>query len=283
MYLKQTSTLQESIIESLAARPQRTVEELRERCTRLLRPVSVQAIYKELRKLQVRGVVVKAGTRYSLTLSWVLRVLRLSDVLEKSYFIRKEGIIPIPQKGDSVRWRFSDLKRLDDFWVQAMLVLTKQSGTTAIYQWVPQPWFHLAQHQKELQFQQTAKTLGMRVFMILGGRNFLVRGFPKYWARDVYTYSLATGPFEHLRRVYLNIIGDFVLRITLDKRTAATIDQIFTTVRSVKDLRPSTIFDLFGQKASITVRLYHRPSMASSLRIRFERYFQSLKDRARND
>lgn len=273
MFLREIGSLQDLLIEVLSQRPNVAATLLSEESRKRYKKVSIQAIYKELRKLQARGTVIKAGRQYTLSLTWVLKMIQLADELERTYLKGRGAPIPIPPANQSISWHFSDLRRTDDFWINALIALLEHTGEQRVFQWVPHPWFHLAQHERELTFQETLRALKRRIFMNIGGNSFLDQAFSKFWPADVYSTSYVESPFAERPYDYLNIIGDFTLRITLDAHTTAEIESIFARVKSKRELAEINVATLLNQKASITIRLYHDAVRARRLRGSFRRAF----------
>lgn len=67
MLLQVKESLEDLIVKLLVEKPDLSAAQIYQKVTRL-RKITLQAIYKELRKLQGAGVVVKLKKRYSLRL-----------------------------------------------------------------------------------------------------------------------------------------------------------------------------------------------------------------------
>lgn len=270
MFLRANDNLQESLIFTLGGAPNRTAKALQTDIAKIYKPCSLQAIYKELRGLQSRGVVVKANQLYSLSLAWVLKMIQFTDQLDHHYVRHRAMPVLLPKPGESKVWHFTRLRRLEDFWVHLLLVLTESSKDRILYQWMPQPWIFLVQHQRQIDFQEAMHELKAKISLIIGGRNFLQRAFLRYLRKDLYQVSLEPSRFERRRTVYLSVIGDYILRIRIDPRTAKSLDRFFSEVSSERDLKLEQVLELFRRQGTFSVTVLHNRARASELRRQFK-------------
>ena len=79
MILGTTQKVENAIVLLLARTPALSADQLHKQISADYRRVSVQAVYKELRKLAAEGVVWKRAGAYQLSASWVLNFSELAD------------------------------------------------------------------------------------------------------------------------------------------------------------------------------------------------------------
>jgi hypothetical protein len=126
MILSDPERLESLLIRLLAAHPSSTACWLHQHCCTKQRSFSIQGIYHELRKLQKRGVIVKFGDVYSLSLSWAFEFVQFSDQIYDHYIESPSHPEILPKENSSKTWGFSNLLRLDDLWVQAMIAILRE-------------------------------------------------------------------------------------------------------------------------------------------------------------
>ena len=130
------------IIQALLTEPGLSAEELRKRVSLLRKEsVTIQGIYKDLRRLQALGVVYKGRAQFYLSLSWLLDSRDALDQGVKAYSRSTVLARFFPQVGESQSWSFSDIHAMDRFVANLILALQLQGQSTASFHWVPYPWF----------------------------------------------------------------------------------------------------------------------------------------------
>jgi hypothetical protein len=243
------------------------------------RNTSRRAIFKELHKLLERGVIVRVQGRYSLSLTWVLSLIDFSESLFQRFIGQARTDVLLPAAEEKHRWVFSDLQRMDQFWLQLMFLLFEKSSSRVMCEWLPHFWFHLLHYGKELEAQRAMKRAGNRLYMIIGAKTFLDLQPSAYWDRRVYDWSYASGPFEG-ESSYFCVIDDYVLTVKLDSKTSEQIDSLFRRVRSARDMESAAFVALFKQKVSAVLTLERNEKKACKLLRRFGEFF-GIKPAAR--
>lgn len=273
MLTLQKPSLQQTLIELLATCPGSTAHLMKERAASLYRSCSIQAIYKELRGLISRGVIVKAGNAYSLSLAWILNS---SEFIDRAYerlmeYSAQSAITDgrhLPR-----RWRFNDLRRADDFWVQTMLALLQSSRTKTVFSWLPHTWFDLINHEKDVRYQNALRATGRRHCAVIGSASMLDQRTLQNWPQDVYYGRIGPDFFKNSGHIYTNVIGDFILTIRMDKRTAAAIERCYQETSSEDTLDIGRILTLLSTAHSCTLTLESDEIKASRLTRKFQRFF----------
>ena len=234
---------------------------------------SLRGIYKELNKLQENGVVVKVKDKYGLRIPWAIDLLSLAEKINHHY-VNQLSLQTLTLKEDErTIWHFNDLFHLNDFWSQILLKLVKEVKSKTMLGWNPHPWFHLIQTEQENQYIRSLQLSNVRLYLIVGGKNYLDKWPEKFWDINTVEYAFATSSFESNQSQYINIIGDYVLTVKLDKQTTEAIEKIYQTVQSAEDIDLAEILKVFHSKVKASIWLEKNPKKATILRKRFEKYF----------
>ncbi len=274
MLLDSFPKLDEILIPLLAERPFVSANWLHAKVARTSRQFTVQAIYKELRKLESSGVVVKAAGKYSLTLAWVFDLIRLSDTVKQVYLDNLGKLIIVDPSIPKQKWKFSNLLTLDRFWGYIILALYKQSKSRIMFQWIPHPWFELAQYELNERFTDAMRLIGAKAFVSVGDDSSLDQQYAKLWPKDLVEYSHAVGPFHgKLQSKYLCVIDDFVLTVSIDKHNVVEIEDIFDNTSTVNRLDRSRVLRLFNLKGNHTICLEMNRKKAAQLAAKFRDFF----------
>jgi len=267
------STLALRLVNLLAQRPDQQARELRAGAQRNSRPYSVAAIYKELTKLQVLGVVVKQRTRYSLSYTWLTEVQQFIERVSRRYQQPDYLSTFIPGTIGKHTWRFRSLLDMDDFWNQILLALVSQEQTERVFSWVPHPWFVLIHTEKERKFHSALHARGKRFYTIFGDDTFLDRLAERLYPKSIHTYAFAPSPFHREQSTYFDIVGSYLLTVRIDERLAHTIDTLFCSVRAKRDFDPLRAMRVLTTRGSIRMTLERNPRKMARLSKQFCEYF----------
>lgn len=235
--------------------------------------VSLRAVYKSLARLMEAGVVVKYRDQFSPSLVWILSRLEQTERLfELQLQAVRSGDI-LPKEGETRRWKFNDLVRMDKFWVQLIVLLFQTSSSKVMFEWIPRFWFDLIHAELD---QETQRVLGdgqNHLYMIIGGDSYLDRLPSKEWSPTVYSWSYAQGPFHSERQKYYCVIDDVVLTVTLNHHLAATIDTLFERIEGPSDIDPAELHRVLHQTTRSTISLTRSSRKAAAYRKKFVEYF----------
>ena len=270
----QPETIREYIVLLLAEFPVATADWLFETICNDFQECTERAVFKELKKLQEMDVVIKAGSSYSLRLAWVHELIRFSEDIFKHY--QQKGTLLesiLTEEESESRWRFNDLRRLDDFWIQVALTLFAHTGKSKMFYWIRNSWFHLAHPQKESQFQDALMKQGLRLYMILGESTYLDRLVSRQWPHEVYEYSFASSPFDKEKASSITVVGDYIVTIMIEPTLRKNISALYERVIDSSSFTVTNIKELFETQGKCTLRLQNSPRKALKLKKKFARFF----------
>jgi hypothetical protein len=266
-------SLESQTIRILSLKPYSLAESIRRAASTRTRRYSPAAVYKVLDKLLTSGVIVKTGTRYSLSLSWIFEVFAFTESLGSTYFSEDFLSKLIPAKSKRQTWRFSQLGRCNDFWNQLLLALVKRNPKLPVFAWVPCPWFIMLQQGRESRLQQVFRMSGRTFYT-----NFCHFGKLDMQVRKVYRHpnqaiSFAEGPFSHLSRQYLDVVGDYILSVTLDQTITRRLERLCTAAgRRSSGLRSPNL-GLLTEQCSASITLECNAKKARRMRAAFTEFF----------
>src|SRR6185436_916220 len=93
-----------------------------------------------------RRVVVRVRGYYSLSITWLLMLIRFSEDLFTRSVSSRPLATRLPAEGEKITWRFTDLEHLDRFWIQMIFLLFESSRSRTMFAWVPHFWFDLVHY-----------------------------------------------------------------------------------------------------------------------------------------
>lgn len=259
----------------LASQPHTSAEDLRKTAQNGRRKFSTAAIYKSLCQLQEEGVVVKTGQTYSLSLGWIFDVFTFADKVGSAYFSEHYISSLLPERGKRRSWRFSQLTRCNEFWNQLLLAILKASPRGPVYAWAPCPWFVLLQEGRESRLHKALTMTGRTFFTNFGGTPKLFAHIKKIYKGRNHVVSFGVGPFSTLEHTYIDIVGDYILTITLDPEISDALQAICRAFGTTSPNQYNKYLTILSQKCSVTVAVEHRPKKAFEWRRELEAFFSA--------
>ncbi len=271
--------LEDRIVTALGQRPRLAAKELHHKVQTGHR-YSIQGLYKELRKLEADGVVVKQGLRYSLRIPWILELLELSNTLEKSYMTMARQLVDLPVTGKKQILHFNTLLQLNNYWAQVLLFLMHHVKEKNLYSYMPHPWYHLIYAEQELQYIEAVKRMHVRLSIINRGKTYLDRWVEQFWKQPHIEYSFHPAPLRHVpQNVYLNVIGEYVITVKLGAVITKDIEQLYSKTRNSEDINFPEMFRVLNQKIQATMWVEHNKKKAQVLKGHFHRHFGIARPR----
>lgn len=273
MILRSKNRLDEIIVEILGTKGSQTATELKRYIDLKKRSCSIQGVYFELRKLQTLGVILKVRETYHLNITWASELMDFADNVYELYInsANADAILPEPNKTKS--WTFSDLFRMDDFWVQIMQILFVETGHENLFGAMPHPWYYFSQPKKVLDFYSYALRQEKKLNYIISKETFLANLYTAKVDPRLLEYSYSTPEFEVDHKSCTICMPPYIMSYTLDQETYEAIDNLFMNVKSNKDMTYERINLAINLRKPIKVKIEHKERKAKRLEKNFREYF----------
>ena len=274
MLLGTTLSLEDLIVSQLAKKSQATANALLAEIEKKAQRYSIQGLYKELRKLQRKGVVVKRGSEYSLSFSWVLNLAELVDQMYETLTAETSFADILPVEKPKRSFSFTRLSAVDDFWIHAILEMLQHSDGKTLYQWIPHPWFHLIHSQKSWPFHNALKVGGFGIKSIIGGNTWLDNDSKRITTKAVYEFFYSAGPFQDERSHYYSVTDSYLLTVKLDPKTTERIESLYKSVGSFRDFDVFSAVQAISTPGRITVTIERTAAKVKRMWNNFVEYFE---------
>jgi CRISPR/Cas system-associated endoribonuclease Cas2 len=272
MLLQIHEKLDEIIVKSLCHRANMTSKEIhRDVAERSGRSYTAQAIFKELTKLQSAGVVVRLKSRYSLMLSWAMRLTTLAEVAKEAYLTKSPLDLIMAECEVKKTWRCSDFDKVANFWLQAKVALLRHSGGGLLYEWQPHAWTELLYPERHRDLGGALRASKTTAFVVVGGVCPLDRELTKAWGRSSIRVSHNQNLLEKFEHLYLSVVNDHVFTCEITPKHHHQLDKLF------EDASLSRIalreHPLFNEKAKFSVKLEKNSKKARQLKNMISEHF----------
>lgn len=158
-------SIEDFIVEMLAQKSH-TAEELFFSHNASQKEVTIQAIYKSLRKLYSDGVVLKHKEYYSLNNVWKSKIVNL---------LEKPDTFPVLKEGESIVYSFRSLEQLDEYWKH--IQEGNNENVSVTYFFCPHQywWFVPGRRESEISFHNQFVENKRHAVLLLGGNTKIDR------------------------------------------------------------------------------------------------------------
>ena len=265
--------LEDYLVRVLAERRSASAKALHEEVCSQFQNYSMPAVYKELRKLQEQGVVLKRKGEFSLSLSWILNLVELTDKMHDVYVESAVDADILPLTSKKTSFTFNSLTRVDDFWIHALFVMLQNSSRKTLFQWLPHPWFHLINSHKSFPLHNALRSAGYKVHNIVGGTTFLDMYSKKITTKNVYEFNYSEGPFQKERARYYSVSDEYLFTVHLSEKKAAEIDRFYDSIESFEDYDLSAALNIMTQDAKTLVTIEKNKAKVKKIWNKFVDYF----------
>jgi DNA-binding transcriptional ArsR family regulator len=243
----------------------------------LLRSVStsqnsytIQAVYHVLRKLRRNGVVVKVRDRFSISIPWALDIIDLGRKLEEKIVFAPSAEQVIPLEGESLELTLSSLLSLDEFWTHLMVLLLGKRTDRTVFNFCPHPWFYFLHRQQLERFYRTLLRRRCRIFVLVGDNQFLDRYFCCQLDERLYRCQTGSGKLVGgTKSRHVMVIGDFIIHVVLNRRTAKSIDALFGRITSTEHREIRLLHHELSSSGNTKLKIVRDSKRAASLRKTF--------------
>lgn len=273
MLLQAKTKLEEKIVQLLMRQPNMSAAEILGEVNQSRADYSIQAVYKELRKLHAVGVVSKSKQRYSLRVPWVMDVAALTDRMRTLYLNPKVFDSLLPAKNHKKIWHFTNITALNNFWSQVLLIVLNRAKDKKLYGYSPHPWYHLLETEQEDQYIKSLGHAQSKLYLMVGGRTFLDKWAARFWPSTIVEYSFSPGPFEKNRSWHFDLIDDYLISVYFDHKTVLEVENLYRNTPNWESLDLADVMRLLKTPIKAKFVLEHNLRKAESIRSKFKRFF----------
>lgn len=238
--------------------------------------VTRQAIYKSLRKLKKREIVVINSKNVSLNTIWIHKIASFFEEANLNYtgFSFGESYSEL-EDGDSVVYRFHSFNTTDAFWAHASLVLeTKVSAGETIYFYNPHEWFLVAREESELVVLNNIHEKRKNLIVYVAGDTPLDRRLERFFNHKSQQYFAGGTHLFPKENYYLNIYGDFLIEVWLDLSISKKVDDFFRNHTEVSDYEKDLLQEIIQERGFNKMKISRNRKKAEKLKSKIGKYFK---------
>ncbi len=250
LFSRNTSvTVEELIIETLGARAL-SGPMLFERIKQRLPKTPKESYYRILRSLLKQEVITKYGKMFSVNRHWLHQLYRFSKPQIEFGKNSKLSVLSF-EDGDTITYKFKTPNLMGIYWAHLYdTVFQFHYPEIPILVFHPHEWLIHARVESETFFLKRFSEDGKRCLFSIGGITELDKEFKKKWSSKY--LEIATGASYGLKNTeYLNVLGDFIFKVTVSARFAKDIDTFFKKYKTVDDENRQELIDLCNRSDAV--------------------------------
>jgi hypothetical protein len=241
--------------------------------------VTIQGIYKALRGLREKEIIVMHNKSVSLALAWLNSEKERISTIEHTYEQERSLEKLVRQNGGKLLFHFHTLNELDLFWTHAYLLLLQSVDDSAIsYSIQPHDWYYYARQSTDTLWVSRHKGKERLSRIILTHASTLdkhVLSERRTKQRPPLEFLYAN-PLKQPEHIYYNVMEDYVFKVTLDKSIAELLNNFIKTHSALPLVKSSLTLlgSILTSKSKHTLSIVKSKKSADNLRKRVDHYFE---------
>ncbi|MDP2630599.1 MAG: hypothetical protein Q8P56_04280 [Candidatus Uhrbacteria bacterium] len=229
MLFSKSQTVKDRVVEALGSGPIR-ITVLIEYLSKHGEPVSKQGIYGALRELARDEVVVVYKKQVSLNHAWLMRLADFSGIAHQRYFEHEKPTSHFKDLKPNQRTRltFKNLSLLDAFWGHVLYTLIENNPThEPLLMYNPHWWFAYSRNPSEIAILDFCKRQNTPLLETIGHNTPIDRSTAKFMDGVHAQYHVRTKPLFKKDNYYINVLGEFIIDVWIDKDLHAVIEKLY--------------------------------------------------------
>jgi hypothetical protein len=236
---------------------------------RLFPSVTRETFYRTVRKLIAEEVVTRQNRIYRLNIRWLERVHRFS---KRHIEAGREDILSF-REGDKLTYRFRTPGLLSTYWAHVYdVIFDKHDPRIPILISHPHEWIIYTKVRSESFFLNRFEEDRKLMFFAIRGRTPLDKTFQKEWESEF--RQIGTGISLGLKSTeYINVLGDFIMRISMSKKFSDDIDLFFEKYTNMTPESMRELERLCNRKDTARMVVVRSKKEAEKWRRKYAKYF----------
>ena len=234
------------------------------------RRFSKETFYRCLRLLLREEVLVKQKGFYALNHHWIEKLEMF--VAQDTAKLDTENILAC-EEGDKVSYTFKNADNMGIYWAHTYdLVFKQHDPRVPILIYHPHEWLILARPHAEEHFLKRFAKSKKTAYFAVAGSTALDGSFRKQWQNKylIIGTNINLGLEE---TVYLNILGDCIFKVTVEKEFAQKIHSFFEKYEAVTETNRDELIKMIRHSGPVKFVFKKSKKEAAQWRGKFKKFF----------
>jgi hypothetical protein len=236
--------------------------------------VTVQGVYKEIRKLVTNGTLLIHKRALSLNLLYISKQYdRWSSVLRnyEGGLSLKNHFLDL-QEGESLTYRFRTLNDLDAYWVHASIILDKHvNQSVPSYSIIPHDWFFYGRKETDVFWTKSQKS---KMRLILTHPTLLDKEVAKERRAAGYKMTVGANPLKQDESTYYTLIHGYIFKITLKAKASQQIKKLLDAHSRIGSINTEKLHQLIYGSGEAVMKISRDMNKFNKLASKCKKYFE---------
>lgn len=270
MLLSHKQTIEDHIIELLAFHGKLTGPELLVLIQERRGKTTKQAMYTVLGNFLEHEVIAKIGSKYYVSKLWIDKISSLLQIDNQQ--IEQESIFQLKDK-ESISYKFPSLLSCDTYWAHLFNILVEWvPRDIPIFVWNPHEWFIIGRNNEEKEIFKLLQKHRKKAFYSVAGNTSLDISFKKNCSNELLSINI-NNELSFKQNYYLNIFGDYIIEVYLDKKLAENIEKFYQEYTKLTRENIAFFEKLIGEKYPVRMKISKNIDKAESLKKKLSKDF----------
>jgi Fe2+ or Zn2+ uptake regulation protein len=232
-----------------------------------------ETFYRVLRKLLNQEIITKNKNSYGLNRHWLQRIYGFSRTnIEKKETTDTDHILSF-QEGDKIRYSFKNPNHMGIYWAHTYdMIFDNHDPKIPILIFHPHEWLIHTRTEAESFFLSRPNNDKKLVWFAIGSKDSLDRKFKNDWESKYIQVGLGIN-IGLKDNEYLNVVGDFIFKITLSKKFSTDLNNFFANNTEVNKNNIDELKSICNRNDSVKMLFTKSNKEADKYRAKFKKYF----------
>lgn len=261
----------DAIVDIVAKEPGIPVSRLHERLAKNGQAVTLQHLYRTVRKLGDEQMLLKTKGGLRVNLLWLTYLEYFAEKTKRTLLEdAAERVVPLKQR-QRVTFKVDTLHEVQTLWNHLLIQLYRASPQKYLFKYYSHAWWQLGKHTLDTGFYRKIKEKGVSCYWLYGNDTFLDREAAGK-NKDLYASRIhPNAPFPK-EGYNVNVYGEYVLECLFPEQIANHFALLFQA-RSRSEFDADLFSDVFALKGPYKVSLWRNERQAAPLRAKIGRPF----------
>lgn len=263
--------LYDAILEAVALKPGITVSELLEALAEKDQKITLQHLYRTVKKLCDDQILLKTKGELRVNLLWLTYLQYFAERTKKTLLENQaERVFPL-KVNQRVSFKVDTLHEVQTLWNHLLIQLYRHSPEKYLFKYYSHAWWQIGRHALDTGFYRKIKEKGVSCFWLYGNDTYLDREAASKH-KNLYASRIDPAPPFPKQGYNINVYGEYVIECIFPEVIAAQFDALFAA-KTAKEFNEQLFSDLFSLKGPYKVTVWRTPKQAPALREKIGRLF----------
>ncbi len=243
-----------------------TAKSLRSHLGNTDKGVTIQGVYKALKKLTANGILIKKNKNFVVSREWAENLIQILGGKEK-YIDLKQG--------ESASFTFNSLTHLDAYWKHVLIALDEFGDFPAFFYNPHEIWTFLEDRQESQEkFLKSFNQEKRYGYLRLGDTSPIEKEYKKNFGGEFLQIDLSN---KKIFNDYVTVVQDYIVTTKISRKSMEKIDELFSQDISFESIK-IRLRGIISEKQKVKLVIENNKDKAKKIRKRISENFYIPKE-----